>query len=392
MKQTFSLFAFRKRVEKEFLGVEKKKVLITGFLVPIPFIIALVLYFFGFSSTLIIAEISLGLVAAFTPYLTFGFLEVHEIMDAEQDYPNFLRDLAQSVASGMTIPQAVETTSQAKYGILSKYVKKLHNWMTWGIPFPEAWNKFTVALKRSDLIQRVNSVVLEAFTAGGDIGAVLSSLATDVNMLKRVEADRKAMAQQNIVIMYLIYFIFLGIVIGLYKILVPILYVQRIGVFGGISLRPAELITTDYFKTLFFLITVIQSASIGFMAGQITEEKVIAGFKHVVVMVALGAFIFFTMIFPAGLAAQAEVFPEHPGIGQTVVISGSAFFESEPASNTNVEIILPTKEVVLVFTDGLGEFQTTFKAPTQPGAYPVTVTISYKGETTIVSRTIMVGS
>ncbi len=393
MEKKLNIFGiFRKRLESEFLGVEKKKVLVTAILVPIPFIISLALYFFTVQSTIVIAVLSLGLVAAFTPYLFFGFLEVQEIISAESGYPNFLNDLAQGVASGMTIPQAVQVASEAKYGVLSKYVQKLHTWMTWGIPFPEAWSKFTKLLQRSDLIKRVNGIIAESFIAGGDIGAVLATLTTDVTLLKRIESDKKAMAQQNIVIMYLIYFIFLGIIIGLYKILVPILYVQRIGVFGGISLRPADLITTDYFKTLFFLMTVIQSASIGFMAGQIVEERLVAGFKHVIIMVSLGAFIFFAFIFPAGLTAQAEIFPERPGYGQTVVITGSLFFESEPASGANVEILLPSKEVVLVFTDGLGEFQTTFPAPTQEGTYPITVTINYKGETALIARSITVSS
>ena len=392
MEKKLNLFGiFRRKLESEFLGVEKKKILVTAILVPIPFIISLALYFFKVQSTIVIAVLSLGLVAAFTPYLLFGFLEVQEIISAESGYPNFLNDLGQGVASGMTIPQAIQVASEAKYGVLSKYVKKLQTWMTWGIPFPEAWAKFTKLLQKSDLIKRVNGIVMESFIAGGDIGAVLSTLTTDVTMLKRIESDKKSMSQQNIVIMYMIYFIFLGIIIGLYKILVPILYVQRIGVFGGISLRPAELITTEYFKTLFFLMTVIQSASIGFMAGQIVEEKLVAGFKHVVIMVSLGAFIFFAFIFPAGLTMNAEVFPQSPGMGQTIVVSGSAFYESQPASGANVELLLPSKEVISVYTDGLGEFQTTFNAPTQEGTYVITVTMNYHDEVAILSRTINVG-
>lgn len=381
-----------KELEKDILGLKKEKFRLLLITLPIPFVLALVLILAGIQSTLTIAIFALSLIGVFIPYLAYGFLEFKEIQLAEEGYPNFLRDLAQSVSSGMTIPHALHTTAQAKYGVLSKYVRKLSNWVSFGVPFPEAWQHFTDSLQKSELIKRVNGIVFEAFVSGGELGAVLNALASDVILLKRMEADKKSMAQQHIIIMYVIFFIFLGIIIGLYKILIPILYIQRVGVFSGVALRPAEEISIDYFKNLFFIMTLVQSACIGFISGQITEEKLIAGFKHIVVMIAISVFTFFVFIYPAKLALEVHVFPENPGIGQDIFVSGSVSFESVAASGATVEIVGPSREIQQLFGDSQGEFTTTFKAPMQSGPYSIIVTVNYRKETQSITKWVNVGA
>ena len=375
-----------KSLEKDILGLKKDKMRLLLITAPIPFVLALVLVLAKIQSTLIIATFSLSFIGVLIPYMVYGFLEFKEIQLAEEGYPNFLRDLAQSVSSGMTIPHALQTASHAKYGVMSKYVNKLNTWVSFGVPFPEAW------LQKSDLIRRINGVVLEAFVAGGDLGAVLSSLASDVILLKRMEADKKSMAQQHIVIMYVIFFIFLGIIIGLYKILIPILYIQRVGVFSGVALRPAEEITVDYFKNLFFLMTLVLSACAGFISGQISEERLAAGIKHILAMIAIGVFTFFVFIYPAKLATEVTVFPENPGIGQDIIVSGRVTFESAGAAGTSIEIVGPSREIQQLFADSQGEFTTMFKAPTQPGPYSILVNVNYRSETQSVTKWVTVGA
>jgi len=382
---------FLKRVEKELLGFYKYKFTVLLATLPIPIIIALAAFLLGQPSTSVVAVLSLGLITVLIPYAVISFLEFREIKAAEDSYPAFLRDLAQSVTAGMSIPQAVSTAAQTKYGLLSKYVLKLNAMLSWSIPFPQAWQHLTTMLKRSEMISRINAIVLESFYAGGEIGAVLSSLANDVNLLKRIENDKKSMMQEHVAVMYFVFFIFLAIVVALHKILVPILYVQKIGVFGGLALRPAEVITADYFKTLFFVMTLIQAVSIGILAGQISEEKLIAGLKHVLIMLAVGVAAFFIFVFPSAMTLYMDVYPTNPGIGQKISISGSLTFDGQPAAGAQVEILMPDKSVMSLFTDGLGQFDTLFNAPLQPGVYSVTVSATYSGETKSATKTLSVG-
>jgi hypothetical protein len=220
----------------------------------------------------------------------------------------------------------------------------------------------------------------------------LNALADDVTLLKRLEADKKSLMQEHIVVMYIVFFIFISIIVILFKILIPILYIQQLGVFGGLALRPAEQLSVDYFKNLFFLLTIIQAACMGLIAGQITEEKMIAGAKHIAIMVAIGAFAFFVFIFPSFLTLQVNVFPENPALNQKVTITGSVYFEAQPAAGAKIDIVTPQKEIITVFTDGLGEFDTFVTAPTQPGTYVLSVTATYRSETQMFSKTITVGA
>ncbi|MFH0868821.1 MAG: type II secretion system F family protein [archaeon] len=382
---------FLEKVEREILGIYKHKFTVLLATLPVPVLLALAAYLLGSTSTTVVAVLSLGLVFVLVPYSLISFLEFREIKAAEDSFPAFLRDIAQSVAAGMTIPQAVATASQTNYGVLSKYVQKLNAMLSWSMPFPDAWARFTTTLKRSSMISRINAVVLESFYAGGEIGTVLSSLATDVNMLKRMESDKKSMMQEHVAVMYFVFFIFLGIIIGLHKILVPILYVQKLGVFGGLALRPAEVITVEYFKSLFFVMTLIQAVSIGAIAGQIAEERIIAGLKHVVIMVAVGMVAFFIFVFPSTMTLDAEVFPSTPAIGQHISISGSVTFDAQPASGAQVQIMLSDNTAQSVFTDGLGQFDTIITAPTQPGQYTIMISVTYSGETKVLSKAIAVG-
>ena len=362
------------------IKITKHKIKLMLIVLPLPFIITSLLILLEQPTSLIIGIFLITILMVFMPYFLAGFLEFREISDAESNYPAFIRDLAQGISSGMSLPTAIEATAHSKYGTLTTHIAKLHSRVSWGIPFPQAWKKFSEDLADSQMINRVNGVILEAFMAGGDVGNILTSLSTDVNLLKRLESDKKSLMTQQIMIMYVIFFIFMGILVALHSILTPILFVQKVGVFGGISLRPTENIGTDYFKTLFLLLTIVQSASMGIMAGQIAEEKLIAGFKHVMIMLAIGLFTFFVFIFPTNLVLEVSIYPPVIPSEQEITMSGSVSFDASPAGGARIDIILPDKNIISTFADAAGDFSTAFKAPLQPGNYPLVITATYSSE------------
>lgn len=353
-------------------------------------IIIAVLILFKQPSTVLVSVLALGIIGISLPHFIISYLAFKDIRAAEDAYPNFLRDLTQSVSSGMTIPQAIAMASQTEYGALTKYIKKLNTNIAWNTPFPQAWSRFTELLSASEVISRINGIILESFYSGGDISAVLESLSEDVDTIKRMEADKRAMMLQHLAVMYVVFGVFLSIIVILYKILLPILYLQRFGAFSGLAFRPSELLGVDYFKNLFFIMTLIQAGSLGVIAGQITEEKLIAGFKHIVIMLAVGIVVFFLFIFPSKITFNLEVSPQSLGIGQSYTVSGNIYFDAQPAGGARVEIVDATGQLTTLFADSLGQFTTTLKAPTQPGPYQISVMFAYGSESQTVSRGITV--
>jgi flagellar protein FlaJ len=370
-----------KKMEKKYLS------LLIG--APVLVTLLLLLFFFHVPSTTILFLASIGVLGIATPYFAFGYLEFVDIKKAEEAYPNFLRDLTQAVNSGMTIPQAIETASGTDYGALTKYVGKLNAWLKWSVPFPKAWQNFTNLLKKSEVVQRINGIILESFDAGGDIGAILLALSEDVDTIKKMEADKRSTMLQHLGVMYVVFLVFIGIIVTLHKILLPILFLQRFGVFSGISFRPAEVLDAAYFKNLFLLMTIVQGVCLGIMAGQITEERLIAGFKHVLIMTSIGVAVFFLFILPTQLTFDVEVVPQSLGIGQTYTVRGTIFFDEQPAGGAIVEIVAP--EAFLTLTaNSLGEFNTNLIAPTQSGPYQVSVQMTFEQETQTITKIIVV--
>ncbi len=377
--------------EREALGLKKRKLFVLLITLPIPFIISIVAFLIGVKSTTIIAIFALGIILVTLPYLTFSFLEFEEIKKAEDNYPNFLRDLSQAVSSGMTIPQGVDTCAKTKYNMLSKYVEKLNIWLSWDMPFPKAWDRFTKVLSKSSLISRINNIILEAYHSGGDIKTTLGSLSENVSILKQLEAEKKSIMHQQIIVMYLIYFIFIGVIIGVYKILAPIIFIQKLGIFSGISIQAeGGQMTIAYFKNLFLLMTIIESICAGLIAGEISEETMIAGVKHIVVMFAAGVLLFSIFIIPSYLNLDVAVYPTTPNPGAKINIGGKVFFESSAAVGSSVEILTPTGEVRRLFADNVGEFKDVIEAPMAAGKYSIIITANYKKETVSLTEYINV--
>jgi archaellum biogenesis protein FlaJ (TadC family) len=370
---------------------QNKKLFYTAIALPVPFILALFAFLIGGSSTTVIAVISIGLIIVVVPSIWISFKEYAEIKSAEDQFPHFLEDLSQSTSAGMTLPQAINVASKTQYGKLTKHIKQLNIWLSWNQSFPTAWEKFTKRLSKSQLIRRVNAIILEAFHGGGDVKKTLGSLAEDVNIIKDMESERKSIMQQQIVIMYIIFFVFVGVIIALYKILSPILYVQQIGSFSGIGIQEGGTkLTLEYFRNLFFLMTLVEAICAGLIAGVIAEERVVAGIKHVLVMVSATIFVFFVFVFPADLSVEISIFPSEVPIEGKVTITGKAFSEGAPVAGATISVTDNMGLPKQLFTDNSGEFRYFWVAPEEPGEYTVHISIEREKEIKNFVRTIRV--
>ncbi len=247
----------------------------------------------------------LGFFFAFAPYLSYLYLKHSRLIAVEEQFPNFLRDLSESKKSGMTLPTAVQKSAKTDYGPLSTDVKRMGDQISWGVSFEAVLQRFAKNTG-SRFIQRSVSIVIEAHRSGGDIAQVLRSVAEDAAMIKESEARRKATLSQYVMTVYAIYFIFIGILTSLDKIMVPLASSPTLGMIGGgiggmvgSGMEAAAPETGgfdfDNYKILFFHMAMLQGIFNGLLAGQIGEGTVVAGLKHSLIFVVLGflAFLIF---------------------------------------------------------------------------------------------------
>lgn len=259
-----------------------------------------------------VAAVSLfAVVVGFIPYFIYRYLRVKRVASMEYQLPNFLRDLVEENKSGMTLLRSFEACSRRDYGTLTREIEKMYNQMTWGVPLEEAIENFSERIKESSLIRRSMNIILESYRSGGDIVSTMESIASDTSIIKEAEKERKSKIGQNIVVMYMIYFTFIGIIIALTKTLTSF-SIGQFSFMGGEKTQTicggasgaSDLIcsflfglcnlfnlgsgNSCYYRSIFLSMTLIQGLFAGLVSGQIGEESVFAGVKHSLIMVGIG--------------------------------------------------------------------------------------------------------
>jgi len=239
---------------------------------------------FGFS-------VGLALVTAFVPYSFYSYMNKKVILDMEKNLPAFLRDIAESRKTGMTLPQALYKSAQIDYGKLSKELQKMANQISWGVPFQDVLQRFSKRSK-SPFIQRSIAIIVEAQKSGGALIETLDSVARDARMLKDAEDERKSKLNQQAIIIYAIFFLFMAIVVALQKLMMPLIYSK------GFALATEDPdVIISYYQNLFFSMILIQGLFNGMIAGQIGEGSPILGLKHSALFVIAGVFVSWLFIF-----------------------------------------------------------------------------------------------
>ncbi|MCD6414672.1 MAG: type II secretion system F family protein [Candidatus Diapherotrites archaeon] len=224
------------------------------------------------------------------PIAVYLYFKQERIESYEEQFPNFLRDIAEFKRSGMPLNRAIQSTTKNDYGKLSMEVRKIALELSWGIPFQKSLEKFA---KRtgSHVINRAVSIIVEAQESGGEVTSVLETVAADLRKLKEIEKERKSKLSVYTITIYAIYLLLLLIIIMLMFSFVPqVPKIQASGKFLGGSTGGG--ITEYEFRTLLFHVTLIEAFFAGLISGDMGEGRITAGIKHSIVLVLITVLAF----------------------------------------------------------------------------------------------------
>jgi len=293
------------------------------------FIITL-LFSFGFVAASVLTG-NLGIIAnaiilstfiVATPQFFFIYEKYRNLKAMEERFPVFLRDIIESVRSGSPLHKAVISVSVFDYGRLSVEIKKMANQLTWGLPLENVLNQFADRVRHSKRLYTNVKIIREAHISGGELPSTLETIANNSNILGEAEKERRSILNQYVVLMYAICFLFVGIVVAINNLMVPLFSVSGATIGGGemlgitnpchtclsfscivcevfestsmyiFSIDPTTI--ASYYVSLFFFMSIIQAIFSGLVAGQIGENSITAGIKHSLVLtsVTFGAFYF----------------------------------------------------------------------------------------------------
>ena len=256
--------------------------------------------------------------------MSFNFLidylkENKRQKELELNFLEFVRSLVETVRSGVPIPSAIIQISDANYGSLTPYLKKLAHQLEWGYPLHQAFTIFANNTK-NPVIKRSVAIVIQAEQSGGDMGIVLQAVTNSVVEVKNIKEERKTNAYSQTVQGYIIFFVFIATMLILQIYLLPKLEViskdvlsglsgAGVGIGGGAG-KPID------FGSVFIGLVLIQGFFAGLMIGKFSEGDLKSGIKHSILMMVLGYIIITTA---TGVNSGKETLP-------IILLIGSSLF------------------------------------------------------------------
>jgi pilus assembly protein TadC len=275
--------------------MEKNKLTIIVFSIIIAVFFAAFNYFYlskiiTFSSTLYLISVLLCAV----PIIIMKFREQSKVKQLEENFSPFLRDFVETTRSGMAIPQAFKAISNNSYGALTPYVKKMASQLDWGISVEKVLINFSKESK-SRLIGRIISSVIESHRFGGSLTDTLESLSKTALEVEKLRAERRLYMNSQLITGYIIFFVFLGVMIGLEKFLVPSLgQISSTASLTGLAgtEAPAQSDFAIQYKEVFRNLILIQGLFAGLTVGKMAEGAMVTGLKHSLFMMFVGILVF----------------------------------------------------------------------------------------------------
>lgn len=229
-----------------------------------------------------------GIILVVPPTLIF-YTSYKTKREMEQRFVGFILDLADSINSGMTLPMALEHCSSRDYASLTPLISDLNAQIDWGIPFQKALINFAKKIG-SRPISRSITTITETYEVGGEISDTLSAVSKSMLTIEKLNKERKSSIYSQVVMLYLIFFVFIGILIIMQVSLIPLLNPDTI---VELSLADqAVRLPTEFYTETFMYFIVIQGFFAGLAIGKMAEGVLSAGLKHSAFLIITGYALF----------------------------------------------------------------------------------------------------
>lgn len=237
-------------------------------------------------------KIVFAILAIIVPLAIFHEIKQLKKRRLENGFPDFLKKLASTNETGMTLRDSIRLMAKSDTDALSYEIKKMWHDVFWGLEVNDALVRFANRL-RTQVVTRSLSLITKANESSGDIGEVLLVAARDANSEQTMRRERTMNMMIYIVIIYISFLVFVGVI---YVISTTFLTEMaeagkqmadtgsQSGFLGNFDL--------EAYTRLFKHAAIIQGLSSGLMAGAMGEGNILSGLKHSTIMIIIGYTIF----------------------------------------------------------------------------------------------------
>ncbi len=230
-----------------------------------------------------------GLIAVTPPTLLF-LNRYKTTKEIEQQFIFFIRDLTDSINSGMTLPMALKHCSKKNYGKLNQSINYLASQVDWGIPFKRALQTFGKKTN-SVPIKRAITTIIQTYEVGGKISDTLSAVGRSLIEIDKIKKERSASVHAQIITSYMIFFVFIFILIILNTVLIPALVSPETPEIYATTEETMP-ITQEIYTESFINFVLIQGFFAGLATGKMAEGSIASGIKHSLLLMVIGYTLF----------------------------------------------------------------------------------------------------
>jgi flagellar protein FlaJ len=238
-------------------------------------------------------KIVLALFIIIVPLALFHEIKISRKKKLENSFPDFLKKLASTNETGMTLRDSIRLMAKSNTDTLSREIRKIWHDIFWGLEINDALIRFANRL-RTQVVTRSLSLITKANDSSGDIGEVLMVAARDAASEQGMKRERSMSMMIYIVIIYISFLVFVGVI---YVISTTFLSEmaeagQQMAASGSQAGGFLGNFDLESYTRLFKHAAIIQGLSSGLMAGAMGEGSVMSGLKHSTIMIAIGYTIF----------------------------------------------------------------------------------------------------
>jgi flagellar protein FlaJ len=237
---------------------------------------------------------ALCILVAIIPPAIIEFNNSVWLKQVDKNLPRLLRDVTESIRSGMPLVRALEVASKRSYGPLTQILETaMVNFnLTSDLDSSLKWLGESLIRPSG---KRMATILLEAEKSGG---RMLDVLDTSINMFTSIDEyrdEKESVVGPYVLMVYVssLIFLFIGWVI-INQFLTPLAN-QNLNIPGVASLI-GKMLSIDYYKSIIFWAAIMEGLIGGLVAGKITDSRVASGLIHSVILILITIVFFSTLV------------------------------------------------------------------------------------------------
>jgi flagellar protein FlaJ len=214
--------------------------------------------------------------------------------------PDLLDRLASVNEAGATAVESLRRVSRSDLGALTPELARLRRDLDWGADAETALRRFERRVGAPS-VSRAVTLITNSLRASGDISPVLRIAADEAQSARRLQAARRQELVTYILVVYVAFLVFLGILAALTVSFIPAVEGATAGSETAGSAASAGFLAglgrvdPATYELLFFHTAAVQAVCSGLLAGQLAEGRLADGVKHATLLLAL-AYLTFALL------------------------------------------------------------------------------------------------